>query len=99
MVDRRRRPRLHARRWHGHPAEASLADVHRRVDAVGLPRIGVHGLRHTWATLALRAGVPLWVVSERIGHSDPAVTMSIYAHALDGDDQAAAETAARAIFG
>ncbi len=71
----------------------------RRVDAAGLPRIGVHGLRHTWATLALRAGVPLRVVSERIGHSDPAVTMSIYAHALDGDDHAAAETTARAIFG
>lgn len=71
----------------------------RRVDATGLPRIGVHGLRHTWATLALRAGAPLRVVSERIGHSDPAVTMSIYAHALDGDDRAAAETAARAIFG
>ena len=29
----------------------------RQVDAAGLPRIGVHGLRHTWATLALRAGV------------------------------------------
>jgi integrase len=29
----------------------------RHVDTAGLPRIGVHGLRHSWATLALRAGV------------------------------------------
>jgi integrase len=71
----------------------------RHVDAAGLPRIGVHGLRHTWATLALRAGVPIKVVSERIGHADPAVTMQVYAHALEGDDATAAETAAAAIFG
>jgi integrase len=71
----------------------------RRVDAAGLPRIGVHGLRHTWATLALRAGVPVKVVSERIGHADPAATMQVYAHALEGDDATAAETTATAIFG
>ena len=71
----------------------------RHVDAAGLPRIGVHGLRHTWATLALRAGVPIKVVSERIGHADPAVTMQVYAHALEGDDATAAETTAAAIFG
>ncbi len=61
----------------------------RRVDAAGLPRVGIHGLRHTWATLALRAGVPVKVVSERIGHADPAITMQIYAHALEGDDATA----------
>jgi integrase len=71
----------------------------RHVDAAGLPRIGVHGLRHSWATLALRAGVPIKVVSERIGHADPAVTMQVYAHALEGDDATAAETTATAIFG
>lgn len=70
----------------------------RRVDAAGLPRIGVHGLRHTWATLALRAGVPVKVVSQRIGHADPAVTMQVYAHALEGDDATAAEMTADAIF-
>ena len=71
----------------------------RHVDAAGLPRIGVHGLRHTWATLALRAGVPVKVVSQRLGHADPAVTMQVYAHALEGDDSTAAETTATAIFG
>lgn len=70
----------------------------RRVDAAGLPRVGVHGLRHTWATLALRAGVPVKVLSERIGHADPLITMQVYAHALGGDDAAAAEVTAPAIF-
>jgi integrase len=43
--------------------------------------------------------VPIKVVSQRIGHADPAVTMQVYAHALDGDDATAAETTATAIFG
>jgi integrase len=80
------------------PKRASQAFTYH-VDRAGLPRIGVHGLRHTWATLALRAGVPIKVVSERIGHADPAVTMQVYAHALEGDDATAAELTATAIFG
>lgn len=31
-----------------------------------------HGLRHTHATIALRAGVPLKVISERLDHESPA---------------------------
>jgi integrase len=81
------------------PPKRASQQFTRQVDAAGLPRIGVHGLRHTWATLALRAGVPIKVVSRRIGHADPAVTMQVYAHALDGDDATAAETTAAAIFG
>ena len=42
--------------------------------------------------------MPIKVVSERIGHADPAVTMQVYAHALEGDDATAAETTANAIF-
>jgi integrase len=81
------------------PPKRASQQFTRQVDAAALPRIGVHGLRHTWATLALRAGVPIKVVSQRIGHADPAVTMQVYAHALEGDDATAAETTATAIFG
>lgn len=42
----------------------------------GLPRIRLHDLRHTHATIALRAGVPVKVISERLGHENPAFTMS-----------------------
>jgi integrase len=41
----------------------------RAVTKTTLPRLSLHGLRHTHATLLLKAGVPLKVVSERLGHS------------------------------
>jgi integrase len=46
------------------------------------PRIALtlHGLRHTFATLGLEAGVDTLYVSEILGHSSPAMTMSIYQH-------------------
>lgn len=43
----------------------------------------VHDLRHTWATLALSRGVPLEVVSERLGHASPTITLGIYRHLLE----------------
>ncbi len=58
-----------------------------------------HDLRHTHATLLLRAGVPLKVVSERLGHSTPAFTMAVYQHVLPGMQRDAAETFARLIDG
>ena len=47
-----------------------------------LPRIRLHDLRHTWATLALRAGVHPKVVQEQLGHSTISITMDIYSHAI-----------------
>lgn len=52
--------------------------------------VAFHALRHTAATLALRAGVPVHVVSRRLGHRDAAVTMRIYAHVLADQAQAGA---------
>ena len=45
-----------------------------------LPRLVLHGLRHTWATLALREGIDIQVVSERLNHSSTHVTREIYIH-------------------
>ena len=56
----------------------------RIVDNVGLTRIRLHDLRHTHATLLLKAGVPVKVVSERLGHASPVITMNTYAHVLPG---------------
>lgn len=75
--------------------------VYRRLVAIaeslGLPRLDVHCLSHSYATVALRAGVPVHVVSARLGHADPAITLQVYAHFLQ-DDDAAAGTAAAAIL-
>jgi integrase len=59
------------------------------------PDGGLHNkLRHTYATLALRAGVPVKVVSERLGHKDINVTLAIYQHVGEADDERAAEATA-----
>jgi integrase len=56
-----------------------------------LPRVRFHDVRHTHASLLVMAGVPIKVVSERLGHSHPAFTMHTYQHLLPGMSAAAAE--------
>ena len=63
----------------------------RLVRTVDVPRITLHGVRHTHATLLLEAGVPMKVISERLGHATIGMTMDIYAHALPPMDRAAAQ--------
>ena len=56
-----------------------------------LPHLTFHGLRHAHATLALTAGINPKIVSERLGHSNIAVTMDTYSHVLPGMQEAAAQ--------
>ena len=57
----------------------------------GLPEgIGVHTLRHTYATTALLNGVPLHVVSMNLGHTSISITADIYGHLTDEASHAAA---------
>ncbi len=65
-----------------HPQTLALI-FKRAVKDSGLADIGLHGLRHTHATMLLEAGVPLKVVSERLGHSSIAITADTYQHVLD----------------
>ena len=52
----------------------------------GIPRrIRFHDIRHTTATLLLKAGVPLATVQRILRHSDPTITMKVYGH-LDLED-------------
>jgi integrase len=59
-----------------------------------LPPIRLHDLRHTAASLALQAGVPLKVVSEQLGHSSLAITADTYTSVLPVVAHAAAEAVA-----
>jgi integrase len=61
--------------------------------------IRLHDLRHTWATLALQAGVHVKVVSERLGHSSIAVTLDIYSHVIPAMQEDAAATVAALVLG
>ena len=69
-------------------------DFQRLVRAADLPPIRLHDLRHTAASLALQAGVPLKVVSEQLGHSSLAITADTYTSVLPAVAQAAAEAVA-----
>lgn len=62
-----------------HP-HSFLSIFRRACAAAGVPRIRIHDLRHTIATLALQAGVHPKVVQEQLGHSAINVTLDIYSH-------------------
>jgi integrase len=64
-----------------------------------LPRIRLHDLRHTWAVLAMRAGIHPKVVSDRLGHTTTNITLNIYSHVVEGMQTQAAENVSAAIFG
>ncbi|HMS24199.1 MAG TPA: site-specific integrase [Acidimicrobiia bacterium] len=64
-----------------HPDSLSQS-FERAIKRAGAPRIRLHDLRHTHATLAMQAGVPIKVISERLGHESPSFTMKQYAHVL-----------------
>jgi integrase len=67
--------------------------------AAGLPRLSLHGLRHSYASNALRAGVPVEVVSGRIGHAQVSTTLDIYVSTHQAQDAEAAERVAAVILG
>jgi integrase len=70
-----------------------LSDAFKKlVRRSGQPRIRFHDLRHTHATLLLKAGVPINLVSERLGHSTPGFTMATYQHVIPGMQEEAART-------
>lgn len=66
---------------------------------VDVPPLSPHGLRHTWATLALESGVPAKVVADRLGHTRIGTTLDIYTHSTPVMHRDAADTVAALIFG
>jgi integrase len=81
-----------------HPETVS-AQFQTALTQAALPRIRLHDLRHTHATLAIRAGVAPKVISERLGHHTPAFTMHQYAHVLPGMQAEAAIRIADLVVG
>ncbi len=58
--------------------------LHLALEKAGLPRTGMHSLRHSAATFMLMAGLNLHQVSRYLGHSQIALTSNLYGHVLDG---------------
>jgi len=63
--------------------------MQRTMRAAGVPVIRFHDLRHTFASLALAALVPIKVVSEMLGHKSVKLTLDVYAHTLPGMHESA----------
>ncbi|MBA2326572.1 MAG: tyrosine-type recombinase/integrase [Actinobacteria bacterium] len=67
----------------------------RLVKSAEVRRIRLHDLRHSAATVMLEQGVPLKVVTERLGHSSTRVTSDLYQHVGETmQDDAAAKLGA-----
>jgi len=55
------------------------------------PKTRLHDLRHSAAVLMLTQGVPVHIVSGRLGHANPSITLTIYTHFLPSADRLAAD--------
>jgi len=60
-------------------------------EKIGLPRIGMHGLRHTNASMMVNANLDVAKVSRRLGHSNISTTLNIYTHLFEADDKQIAD--------
>ena len=60
--------------------------------AAGLAHFRLHDLRHFMATQMLDAGVPVPIVAARLAHARASTTLNVYADAVPGGDELAAET-------
>lgn len=65
----------------------------RLVAKAELPHIRFHDLRHLHASLLIAAGVPLAIISKRLGHATISITSDPYGHLLRDANRAAAEAA------
>lgn len=74
---------------HPHSISQSFERIATRA---GVPRIRLHDIRQTHGTLLIKAGVPVKVVSERLGHGNCALTIDTYQHVLPGMQAEAART-------
>lgn len=72
-----------------YPPDQLSAEFHRHSRRHGFG-IRFHDLRHTHATHLLKDGVPVNVVSQRLGHAEPAITLNVYSHVLPGMQEKAA---------
>ncbi|MEV8322135.1 tyrosine-type recombinase/integrase [Kitasatospora sp. NPDC056731] len=66
-----------------------LDQLRKRTAELGLPRIGLHDLRHTAANIMIAEGIPIAVISKTLRHATLATTINLYGHLLkDSADQA-----------
>src|SRR5262245_34768480 len=80
------------------PPNTSTPPWARAAAELGLD-VTFHALRHTHASQLIDAGVDIVTISKRLGHANPSVTLSVYAHLFRNDDSKAAAAINAALKG
>lgn len=61
----------------------NLNRIHSRVlESAGIKRIGIHALRHTFATQLFAQKVDVKIISKLLGHSEVSITYNVYIHLM-----------------
>ena len=63
-----------------------MAESSAKSAEAGVRSLKLHCARHTWATFALHAGRDIRWVADQLGHSDPALALRVYAHAMRNEE-------------
>jgi integrase len=74
----------------GWPPDSLTSEWARAIRILELPKVTLHALRHTHVSQLIAAGLDVVSVSRRIGHSNPTVTLGVYAHLFGNTDERAA---------
>ncbi|MFJ9841628.1 tyrosine-type recombinase/integrase [Kitasatospora sp. NPDC101155] len=74
-----------------------LDQLRKQTVELGLPRIGLHDLRHTAASIMIAADIPIAIVSKTLRHAILAVTIKLYGHLLKDSADRAVNALARAL--
>ncbi len=71
-----------------HAAYIGLRALKPALEKAGLQPLRWHDLRHTFASLLIAGGANITFVSRQLGHTSSQITLSVYAHLLDREEQA-----------
>jgi integrase len=83
----------------GHPihGENLLPGWYAHLERLGLPKVRLHDLRHSAATILYGMGIPLETIADLLGHSTTRVTADLYRHRVPALQTQAAEAMQRAV--
>ena len=79
------------------PPDSLTTAWQKTIAALKVPKVTLHALRHTHASQLIAAGLDVVTVSRRVGHSNPTVTLGVYAHLFGNTDARAAAAVAAAL--
>ncbi len=70
---------------------ATTREWFRALAQLKMPPVSLHALRHTHASQLIAAGVDPVLISRRLGHASPTITLNIYGHLFENSDDRAAD--------